>query len=437
MRITSFLSVSYLSLVLTLTISSNLIPQTGWCDTRHFPRGTQTVVIKSVAGVRMDLLQNIAPIIEKSIAEGHYPGAVVLMGHHGQLVYRGVFGNRRILPNVAPMQADTVFDIASLTKVVATTPAIMQLVEQGKIALDAPVAHYWPEFAVNGKDKVTIRELLTHTSGLPADIPNLKNADNDQVALQHIAQMKLIHPAGESFLYSDVNFIVLAHLVERISGQRFDAYAQAHLFKPLKMKNTFFTPSVVLRDRIAPTEYHQTMMRWGVVQDPTAYAIGGVSGNAGLFSTADDLGRYAQSLLDGGQVPLDEKQRDHQSSYILGPLTIAKMITKQTPDTISDARGLGWDIDSRYTNRGVLFPINSFGHTGWTGTSLWIDPTTQTWVVILTSRAHPMPEKDNVLVEDRRRIATIISASIVDVPPLSFNNTGRGELERAYASSHR
>lgn len=398
-------------------------------QSRHFPRGAHAVLIANAKGVRTHLLQNIAPIIEKSIAAGDYPGAVVLIAHHGKIIYRGIFGNRRIMPDVAPMRLDTIFDIASLTKVVATTPAIMQLVEQGKLDLDASVAQYWPAFATNQKESVTIRELLTHTSGLPSEITT---TSNQQEIFAEICALKLQHEPGKTFLYSDVNFIVLAHLVEIISGERIDDYAQKHIFNPLKMKDTFFLPAKKLRDRIAPTELINHELRWGDVHDPSAHAMGGVAGNAGLFSDANDLGKYAQSLLEGGRLPKIFRDGKNRLSHFLGPLAITKMTTSQTPDTIAETRGLGWDIDSPYSNRGVLLPMLSFGHSGWTGTSIWIDPVTQTWIIILTSRAHPQPAKHNQLIHDRRTIANIMSASIIDIENYSFDNTGKGEIHRAY-----
>lgn len=425
----TLISTAYQSIIL-ITLCS--IASIAIGQSRHFPAGTREVYIAQVAGIRSDLLSNIAPIIEKSISAGDYPGAVILIGHKGKIIYRGAFGNRRISPNTAPMRFDTIFDIASLTKVVATTPAIMQLVEQGKIDLDAPVARYWPEFSSHGKQYITIRELLTHTSGLPADVAIPSHKVNKQYAFEQICELQLHHQPGKEFLYSDVNFMVLAHLVEIISKENFDRYAQNHIFKPLRMTDTFFKPALKLRDRIAPTEYQNDTFRWGQVHDPIAYSLGGVSGNAGVFSSANDIGAYAQSLLDGGQLPaLYQKDETH----FLGPLAIAKMTTPQTPEAIKDTRGLGWDIDSRYSNRGVLFPVNSYGHTGWTGTSLWIDPVTQTYIVILTSRAHPAPAKNNQLVRDRRAIANILSASIVDITQASLSNTGKGELTRAYPAS--
>lgn len=403
-----------------------MLVNSAFSESRHFPRGAHEIFIADIKGVRQNLLKNIAPIIEKSIAHGHYPGAVVLIGHKGNIIYRGVFGSKRILPNQTAMHLDTMFDIASLTKVVGTTPAIMQLVEQGKIDLDARVAKYWPEFAMHGKSAVTIRELLTHTSGLPAEIStSIKNPSD---AFTKINKLKLRHPAGSKFLYSDVNFIALAHLVEIISHEKFSDYVQNHICKPLQMHDTTFLPSSDLRQRIAPTEMIEKKLRWGVVHDPLAHSLGGISGNAGLFSTVHDLGIYAQSLLEGGRWHHDKKE-----GHFLGPLAIAKMTTPQTPNNMMDARGLGWDIDSRYSNRGTLFPTQSYGHTGWTGTSIWIDPVTQTWIVMLTSRAHPKPAKTNQLIHDRRTIATIVSASIIDIAIYSLNNTGKGELHRAYS----
>jgi len=398
-------------------------------QSQSFPHGTQDVTMTAVSGVRSDLLQNIAPIIRKSIDAGEYPGAIVLAAHRGHIIYRGVFGNRRIVPNVAPMQFNTLFDVASLTKVMATTPAIMQLVEQGKLDLDAPVAKYWPQFAESGKEKVTIREMLTHTSGLPPDVPIKGQGENE--ALHQIEKMKLAHAPGTDYLYSDVNFIVLAYLVEIISHERFDSYVQNHIFKPLGMGDTFFQPAAHLQDRIAPTEMIDNSLRWGKVHDPTAYAMGGVAGNAGLFSDAKDMGIYAQCLLDNGRFSY-LKSGKKQFGYLLGPLAILKMTTPQMAPTMLDVRGLGWDLDSPFSNRGILFPIQSYGHTGWTGASLWIDPVTQTWLVVLTSRTHPKPHSNSIVL-DRRAIANIIAASITDISINNLNNTGQGELVRAYS----
>lgn len=396
-------------------------------STRHFPSGMRDIFIPEVIGVRNNLLQNIAPIVERSINKGLYPGAVIIAAHRGNVIYRGVFGNQRILPNVIPMKANTIFDVASLTKVVVTTTSVMQLVERGKLDLDAPVGHYWPAFNHSGKENVTIRELLTHTSGLPADLTFAKSDHPSKIsAIKGVEHQALLHPPGTVFKYSDVNFVALGHLVEIISGESLDDYSKNHIFKPLGMKRTFYLPPFEFKREIAPTEIIEGKLRWGEVHDATAYLMGGVSGMSGLFSDAQDLGIFAQCLLNGGRIPGTEKK------YLLGPLTIAKMTTPQTPLYMADIHGLGWDIDSKYSNRGVLFTVNSYGHTGFTGTSMWLDTTTQTWLIILTSRTHPSPAHDNPLIQDRKAIANIVAASITDVPLINLKNTEKGELTRAY-----
>jgi serine-type D-Ala-D-Ala carboxypeptidase len=383
--------------------------------------------------VRTDLLPIIAKIVNQSIARGEYPGAVVLAAHQGHIIYRGVFGNRRIVPDVAPMKFDTIFDMASLTKVLATTPAIMQLIEEEKIDLDAPVVVYWPSFGANGKQGITIRELLTHTSGLAPDLPDTNGKIIGAAeTLQQIEKLKPLHPPGTTFVYSDINFYILGHLVEKISGQTLREYTRQHIFKVLSMKDTEFLPAASLQDRIAPTEIIRKQLRWGAVDDPGTYAMGGVSGAAGLFSDASDIGTYLDCLTRGGLV---NAKNSKKPTYLLGPLTILKMTSPQTLPTLTEIRGLGWDIDSPYANRGVLFPTRSFGHTGWTGTSVWLDPVTKTWLIILTSRVHPTPAAFNKLIQDRREIANIIAASITDVNVANQINTGAGELSRAYKNT--
>ena len=402
---------------------------------RHFPAGTRDVYIAAQHGVRSDLLNNIAPLVERSIAAGEYPGAVILAAHHGHIIYRGVFGNRRLTPAPVPMRFNTVFDVASLTKVLATTPAVMQLVEASKLDLDAPVALYWPAFAQNGKAGITVRELLTHTSGLEPDLPiNDDKIVGAKYAYEQIEKLKPDHPPGSMFVYSDINFITLGYLIERVTGQNLETYARQHIFKVLGMKDTTYLPTASLHDRIAPTASNNKL-RWGEVNDPTTWAMNGVSGAAGVFSDANDVSLYLQCLLDGGRIASHGKTSKKGDNYLLGPLTVLKMTTPQTVASLPEVRGLGWDIDSPYTNRGVLFPMRSFGHTGWTGTSVWVDPVTQTWVIILTSRTYPMPAAANKLITDRREIANIIAASITDIKTASETNTGAGELMRAYRTT--
>lgn len=357
-------------------------------------------------------LKKIAPLVEKSIQSGYYPGAVILAGQNERIIYQGVFGNRRILPNVAPMQFDTMFDLASLTKIVATAPAIMQLVESGKINLDTPVAQVWPAFGKRGKAQITVKELLTHTSGLPATLPHPKGQkltdaypwQGKERALIQIENLPIKNAPGTTFLYSDVNFMVLAYLVEKISKEPFDQYVQAHIYKPLGMNNTLFLPPTALHERIAPTEVVNNQLRWGKVHDPSAFAVEGIAGNAGLFSDASDLALYAQMLLNHGLI----SNSNHQPQYILKPATVEQMVIPQTPNNIKVKRGLGFDLAVSSTDSPSNPPLYSYGHTGWTGTYLWIDPATQSWLIILTNRIHPKQPTKNKLIADRKSIANMI-----------------------------
>ncbi len=347
----------------------------------------------------------IASLVDQAIQEGKCPGAVVLIGHQGKVVYQKAFGERSLVPVRRPMTLDTIFDMASLTKVIATTTAVMQLVEQGKIVLSAPVAEYWPDFGANGKDRITVRELMTHYSGLPPDLDLEPTWSGYGTAMKMIVDAKPVVPPGTRFIYSDINFETMGELVHRVSGEPLDIYCAEHIFKPLGMKDTMFRPPASLRPRIAPTQYqHGTTgkMLWGEVHDPTAYNMGGVAGHAGLFSTADDLSVFAEMLLAGGT---------YHDVRILSPLSIEKMTLPQTPPDKMSLRGLGWDVDSPFsTNRGELFDVGSYGHTGFTGTSLWIDPVTQTYVIILTSRVHPDGKGD--VVQLRTQITTLVAAAL-------------------------
>jgi serine-type D-Ala-D-Ala carboxypeptidase len=412
-----------------LTVGFLITCQTQATENRSFPPGAEEIFIANQSNIRQGALANIAPLVKKSIANGYYPGAVILVGHRGHIIYRGVFGNKEITPSVMPMQFDTVFDIASLTKVVVTTTAIMQLIENGQLDLDAPVASYWPDFAKNGKENVTVRELMTHTSGFQAILPAWKVPQDPSQhyasGLQQVAQMGLINPPGKVFTYSDINFITLGYLVELISGEKLPQYASEHIFQPLKMTSAIFLPPQSERDKIAPTyspEFQQP--RWGQVNDPTTERMGGATGLAGLFMNAHDLGIFLQCIIDSGRIT--------ENRYLLGPLTVLKMTTPQTPLGMLEIRGLGWDLDSSFSNRGVLLPVGSFGHTGWTGTSVWADPITQTWIIILTSRTHPQLPAKNQLISDRRAIANIVAGSLIDVNIRSLNTTGSGELNNYY-----
>ena len=363
------------------------------------------------------------PIINDAIAQQQIPGAVLMVGHDGQVAYRKAYGSRAIEPRREAMTLDTVFDCASMTKVVATTPAIMQLWEQGKFRMSDPVAKYLPEFGQNGKQDITIRQLLVHYSGLAPDLDLVKAWEGKETAYRMAFEGAPEWAPGSTFVYSDINFEVLGALVERLSGESLDEYAAKHIFGPLGMKDTRFLPPRSWEPRIAPTEEDENhhMLR-GVVHDPTARRMGGVAGHAGVFSTADDLALFAQALLDGGR-------------GVLSPATIAKMTAPQQPVNETAVRGFGWDIDSPFsTNRGELLPVGSYGHTGFTGTSLWIDPATKTYIVLLTNAVH-MKEKGSV-ISLRTRVATAVAAALALDPAVAEKMrvatiTGYNEMQSA------
>jgi uncharacterized protein YbbC (DUF1343 family)/CubicO group peptidase (beta-lactamase class C family) len=326
---------------------------------------------------------SIDRIIEAGIAAKKLPGAVVVIGHDGHIVFHKAYGMRSLEPTRETMTEDTIFDMASLTKCLATATAVMQLYQQGRIRLNDPVAEYLPEFAANGKQDITIRQLLTHYSGLPPDV-NLKDRwSGKQEGLRRAFDTIPLTAPGVQFRYSDINFIVLGALVEKLSGVTLDQYEEEYIAKPLGLRYTRFLPPYSWRNRIAPTQYDENhVMLRGTVHDPTSRRLGGVAGHAGLFSTADDVATYAQNLLD--------QLAGRPNKFPVKRLTLLKMTMSQQPATGTALRGLGWDIESPFSsNRGELFPVGSFGHTGFTGTSLWMDPTSDTYVIVLANAVHP------------------------------------------------
>ncbi|HVG89997.1 MAG TPA: exo-beta-N-acetylmuramidase NamZ domain-containing protein [Alphaproteobacteria bacterium] len=342
---------------------------------------------------------NFSPVdllVQEQINDQAITGAVLVVGHGGKIVHQKAFGLRATSPRAEAMTLDTIFDLASLTKVVATTPSVMRLIQYGQVRLDEPVAHYIPDFGMNGKDAVTVRQLLTHYSGLRPDIDlNPPWAGRDS-AFRLAHEEKLQAPQGSIFIYSDTNFIVLGELVQRLSGMPLDQYASVHIFQPLGMKHTRFLPPPEWKNKIAETfaPDRKQILR-GVVHDPRADRMGGVAGHAGVFSTAGDLALYAQALISRKQ--------------ILDGDIIEKMTTPQQPPNATEVRGLGWDIDSSFSsNRGSLLPVGSFGHTGYTGTSLWIDPYTNTYVILLTNSV--LPRQGPAIISLRARVATAVAA---------------------------
>ncbi|MBL8191040.1 MAG: beta-lactamase family protein, partial [Acidobacteria bacterium] len=275
----------------------------------------------SAVGMSPTQLFNIDTIVEAEIAKKQLPGAVVLVGRQGKIVWRRAYGNRALEPQPEAMTTDTIFDLASLTKVVATATSVMILVERGLVRLGDPVSRYIPEFAENGKRAITVEHLLVHRSGLTADNDIRDYEQGPEKAIENIWRLAPLNEVGSKMIYSDVNFIVLAELVKRVSGKPIDQFARENIFEPLGMKDTGFNPAASLKARIAPTEKRggpdqnnhregparegatNQPERWmrGEVHDPRAFLLGGVAGHAGLFSTADDLAIYCQMILNGGE----------------------------------------------------------------------------------------------------------------------------------------
>jgi uncharacterized protein YbbC (DUF1343 family)/CubicO group peptidase (beta-lactamase class C family) len=344
--------------------------------------------------------------IDQTIDDGKCPGAVIWVEHEGD-IYCRAYGNRALQPVEEQMTKDTIFDIASLTKVIAGTPAIMLLIERGQVQLDAPVQTYIPEFKGDGKEAVTIRHLLTHTSGLLPDIETKTDWHGRKTAIAKACQEKLRSRPGMEFVYSDVNLFMVGEIVERVSGSSLEDFVQKEIYEPLKMVDTGYLPPTNKLARIAPTEWAsedpKRMLR-GVVHDPTARHMGGVAGHAGLFSTAADLARYARMMLNAGEL---------DGVRIFKPETVKLMTSVQSSDTVSARRGLGWDIDSPYSSpRGHLFPRGSYGHTGFTGTCLWIDPFSKSFFILLSNRVHP--NGGGNLVPLYRALGTFAAQAVTD-----------------------
>ena len=357
------------------------------------------------------------------------PGPWSWSGGATRWSYEKAYGQRAVAPVAEPMSLDTIFDLASLTKVVATTTAVMQLVEQGTVRLTDPVASWVPGFERFGKGGITVRHLLTHVSGLRPDVDLGEPWKGYEAAIDLAVNEVPTSPPGERFVYSDINFFLLGHIVARASSEPLEQYVSRHVFEPLGMTDTGFQPPLERVGRIAPTERCRFLDAWpckapeaeplrGVVHDPTARRMGGVAGHAGLFSTARDLTRFARMLLGGGALG---------PRRVLSPLTVAKMITPATPAGMSAQRGLGWDVDTSFSaNRGELMPLGSFGHTGFTGTSIWVDPRTKLFVIFLSSRLHPDGTGD--VTPLRARVATIAAAALTGGTgldePTSLRTTG-------------
>jgi CubicO group peptidase (beta-lactamase class C family) len=382
----------------------------GWgCSKRSLPTSSA-----GDAGMSKERLSLVHGIIREAIARKEFPGAVLLVARQGKIVLRESYGDSQWVPDRKPMSADMIFDLASVTKPVATATSILILAEQGRISLWDKVKMHIPEF-VPYKDEwgiaaedARIWNLLTHTSGLPpytnadAAAKKLGNPCRTEDLVQLIAALPKTHPPGAAFHYSCLGYITLAQIVRNISGKTLAEFAQENIFKPLGMRHTFYNPPPDVRGLCVPTQVIDGRPLVGVVHDPLARLQGGISGNAGLFSTADDLAVFAQMILNQGE---------SKGARILSPLAVERM-TSIYPKAADFGRGLGWDLSSAYAgNGGDLFGPKSFGHSGYTGTSIWIDPETETIVIFLTNSVHP--DDKGQIVPLRSRVANVVAAAIV------------------------
>jgi CubicO group peptidase (beta-lactamase class C family) len=377
----------------------------------------------SAVGMSARRLEAIDRVVQRGISAGGYPGAAVVVGRNGAVVWERGFGRlswEASSTRVAPDR--TIYDLASLTKVVGTTTAIMVLYDQGRISLDAPVVAYVPAFSGGYKDSVTVRQLLTHHSGLPAGRELWRLATTPDEARRFVLDTPLECRPGDCYIYSDLGADVLGMVVEAVSGERLDVFLDEHVFQPLGMTDTFFRPADSLKTRVAPTELTppRGYPLQGEVHDENAYALGGIAGHAGLFSTAADLSVFAQMMLNGGA---------YNGVHIVSDTTV-ELFTRRT----AGHRALGWDMcdDGNDGSCGRFLSERAYGHTGFTGTSLWIDPDRQMFVVLLTNRVHAARARRpaKVIADVRADLADAAAVAVTDDPDNALAMPARFRADR-------
>jgi beta-N-acetylhexosaminidase len=348
-------------------------------------------------------------VVNQAIKDSAFPGAVVLIGMDSSIIYEKAYGHFTYDTNSTPVAWNTMYDLASLSKVISTTTATMICYDRGLFKLDDPVAKYIPQFGKNGKDKVTIRNLLVHDSGLRPDITRSPSSfdtvkNKPQAVLNEIYNDSLVYPTGTKMVYSDLNFITMGKIIEKVTGETLDKFAEKEIFDPLGMNSTMYNPPASLKYRIAPTEYDSTWRHrqiQGTVHDETSALLGGVAGHAGVFSDAEDIAKLLQMLLQKG---------NYQGRQYIKPSTVEMFVKRQSD---LSTRALGWDTKAPngYSSAGHLFSNLSYGHTGFTGTSVWTDPTRNLFVVFLTNRVYPT-RKDLKILRVRPKLHDAVINSI-------------------------
>lgn len=358
-------------------------------------------------GLEPDRLRNAWDVLDREVELGKIPGASMVIGRKGERIHYAT--GYSVATDLQKLNAarNTLYDCASLTKVVVTLPLILMLVDRGQLGLDDPVAAYIPEFAVHDKAAMTIKHLLTHTSGLPAfvDLQSQVQGRNREDIVSHICRLPLEYELGKAMVYSDLGYIVLGELIAKLYGCALEDAAKRHVFQPLGMRDSQFCPAADLQPRIAATEYipEERAHRWGRVHDNNALVLGGISGHAGLFATADDLAHYAEMWLAKGWA---------NGKSMLSPAAVNLAITSHTRHLSPANRGLGWVLKGdRWDASGDLMSVSAYGHTGFTGTSLWIDPETGVYVVLLTNRVHFGRERS--VSRLRALVHNVVAASVL------------------------
>jgi len=381
--------------------------------------GGLPVAAPATVGMSAKRLETIDRVVTRGIKAGGFPGAAVVVGRKGSAVWEKGFGRIDWATSSSHVSAtETIYDLASLTKVIGTTTAVMILFDEGRIKLDSPVSTYLPEFSGGYKDSVTVRQLLEHRSGLPADRDLWRIAHSPAEARQVVLDAPLECKPGQCYIYSDLGAITLGMMVERVTGQGLDVFLHERVFAPLGMLNTFFKPADSLKSRVAPTEVSppRGYPLQGEVHDENAYALGGVAGHAGLFSTASDLSIFAQMILEGGE---------YKGVRIVSDSTIKLFTTRA-----AGSRALGWAMADGQWGSGRFMSEGSFGHVGYTGTSLWIDPDREMFVVLLTNRVHAARARQpaKVIADVRADLTDAAAIAVTDDPsqtiamPASFRS---------------
>lgn len=375
------------------------------CGILHKPATVEFDTQK--ANIDEKKLVELDALLDKGLADSCYPGYVLLAAQAGEVFYFRSGGHFTYEADSPEMPKSTIFDMASCTKVVATTSAIMALYDEGKIALDDKVVEYLPEFGAKGKDQITIRDLLTHSSGLPAWSALWKNTENSDGVVKNLFDLELAYETGDKMVYSCMGFITLGKIAEKITGKPLNQFVAEKVYKPLKMKHTFFNPDEKYHSQIAPTEFDSTRggVLVGKVHDENAYYLDGISGNAGLFSTAEDLAIFSQMMLNKGE---------YKGTRIFKASTV-ELFTKRANTVDGSSRCLGWDSPSGNSSSGHYFSANSYGHTGFTGTSIWIDPEKQMFGIFLTNRVHPT-RMNRKMYKMRYKVYDLLQESLKDYP---------------------